>query len=225
MDASQEATVPKWQRVPIPPEVLAWRRAAIKRGLAEGQAFRLLPRRDVYLFAPTFAGSDGARFAGLFRDTWRRLPLWVRRSILKHWRTDPFPLPLFKPEIELVPDWEGRVAGRGLRGDMACVKARGHTMRFWTRIVAAFPDELVRDLIAHELAHVCQWSIGRDLLTMDNYETEEEADWWVERWGFSADTMDQWMLVNGHIKMIDPAKLSPSQRRRINKRSRESGRF
>jgi hypothetical protein len=213
-------------RLTFPSEIRAQWKADMERGVRAGKVFRLLPRHDVYLFAPTNSRDDGDRFAGFFRETWGRLPMWARRRFLKHWRTDPFPPPLlYSPVIELLPGWSGRKAGRGLRGDAANVSCRGHLLRFWTRCVAAFPDDLVRDLIAHELAHVYQWSIGDDLETMDNFEAESLADQLVEDWGFSADAMDEWMLANGHIKVIDLESLSPSQARRHKRNARRAGRY
>ena len=75
-------------------------------------------------------------------------------------------------------------------------------MQFWTKIVAAFPDELVRDLIAHELAHVYQYAIGLDFGD-DNYGCEEDADWTLERWGFSATAIDDWLREHG-MRLTNP---------------------
>ena len=48
----------------------------------------------------------------------------------------------------------------------------------------------MRDLIAHELAHVCQAARGWDLGSADPFEAEEDADWRMESWGFDAGAMD-----------------------------------
>src|SRR4051794_13519671 len=103
-------------RFQIPPEVYEHRRSGLRKGIAKGYWFSLLPRHGVFLFAPN---RGGERFARLFRETWGRLPLYARRRILKHWRSDPVPLPLFKPEIGLLKDWSGRETGRGLSGGWA----------------------------------------------------------------------------------------------------------
>ena len=49
--------------------------------------YPLLPRHRVYLFAPVPSTEDeGKRFARLFIETWKRIPLGPRRAILRHWR-------------------------------------------------------------------------------------------------------------------------------------------
>jgi hypothetical protein len=225
---TQEMNMPAAIKIPSPngqlaisPEEYQSYREQRKRLRAEGVMFPLLPRHGIYLFAPH---GGGERFAQLFVETWRRLPLRVRRRVLKHWSTDPFPYQLFKPSIELLAGWSSRDRGRGLRGTWGCSSHHGHTVRFWTRIVAAFPDHLVQDLIAHELAHVDQWAAGWDLNEMDPFEVEEAADWMVENWGFSATAMDEWAREQGVTKPINLDSLSKSALRRLEGRARRAGR-
>ena len=80
------------------------------------------------------------------------------------------------------------------------VSPLGNLMRFWSEIVAVYPDSLVQDLIAHELAHVWQAACGWDLLTASAYEAEEDADFVMESWGFHATAMDEWDCQNGISK-------------------------
>jgi len=68
---------------------------------------------------------------------------------------------------------------------MAECSRSGCRLRFWSRIVAAMPDALVCDLIAHELAHVFQWVSGWNLIEEDSYAVEVHADTLVKLWGFS----------------------------------------
>jgi hypothetical protein len=87
---------------------------------------------------------------------------------------------------------------------MAECSRSGCRIRFWSRIVAAMPDALVCDLIAHELAHVFQWASGRNLSEeVDTYTVEENADWLVERWGFSSHAIDEWERAKGITKVVD----------------------
>ena len=198
---------------------------SIRKGLRKGSYFRLLPRHHVHLFAPN--GKDGARFAGLFQATWKRLPFGARRRVLKHWRSTPIKkhFLLHVPAIELLDGWSQRERGRGLRGDWAFCHRTGCRLLFWTRIVAAMPDNLVCDLIAHEVAHVDQWACGWDLANdEDNYTIEEDAELRVRSWGFSSDAMDEWARSKGIIKRIDLEKLSPRQQRRYLARARRAGR-
>jgi hypothetical protein len=166
-------------------------RVEIADGLQNGHVVPLLARHSVFLFAPEY---DGERFVRLFRYAWSRLPLWVRRRILAHWRDGDHgtifrQLLKSSPQIELVGSWPGR------NNALACVKANGHHLRFWSQIVHRFPDELVEDLIAHELAHVLQGAIGRltyDADVNDDEELEEDANLKMESWGFDAYAMDDW---------------------------------
>lgn len=78
----------------------------------------------------------------------------------------------------------------------------GHSLVFCSGIVDIYPDELVRDLIAHELAHVEQWASGWDIDQADPFECEEDADGLVEDWGFSATAMDDWDLAHGLAEVL-----------------------
>ena len=111
-----------------------------------------------------------------------------------------------------------------MRGDLAECSRSGCQLRFWSRIVAAMPDALVCDLIAHELAHVYQWGIGWRLIEDDKYIVEEDADCLVEHWGFSANGIDEWARAKGITKVIDLDKLSPRQQRRYWAKSERAGR-
>ena len=107
--------------------------------------------------------------------------------------------------IELISSWAGHKVsrgGRGLRGEKANVSMCGHKLQFWSKIVAAYPDNLVRDLIAHELAHVRQAAWGWDLATADAVEAEENADAQMEWWGFDAVAIDEWDREHGVTKLI-----------------------
>jgi hypothetical protein len=125
--------------------------------------------------------------------------------------------------VELVNGWNGREGatgyragkpvrrGKGLRGDKAVCRWRGHKLLFWFPIVLAYPDELVRDLIAHELAHVVQNALG--FYFIDNPEAEEAADEWVKAWGFSTTAMDEWDREHGLLRKIEYDTLSERQKR------------
>ena len=155
------------------------------------------------------------------------MPQPARLRILKHWRTAPYTKHIitWPPEITLLDGWSGQARGRGLRGDMAVCSRSGCQLRFWSRIVAAMPDDLVCDLIAHELAHVYQWACGWNLSEEeDNYTVEENADWLAERWGFSSHAIDEWERAKGITKVVDLDGLSPRQRRRYWAKFERSGR-
>lgn len=206
--AVRKRKVPKDQKVILPeiaPHLLLppeWKRMV-----------PILSRHKVGLW-PSGGDGDDARFARLFRETMQRLPLGPRRRILKHWRECSLALGGLSPMIQL-----GLWATEHFEKDdltattWAEVKHRGHHLCFFSRIVDRMPDELVRDLIAHELAHVWQeatFITGRcldtdkTLIAIDRSgcewlpgELEEHADDLMESWGFNATAMDDWSLREG----------------------------
>jgi hypothetical protein len=160
-----------------------------KAGLDEGWLLRLLPRHRIYLFSPE---DRGKRFVRLLRETWRRLPCYARRRILAHWRSGIAHLDS-SPMIGLHGDWEGRIGGIGLGGTKAHTCRGGDMLRFWSDIVDAYPDELVRDLIAHELTHVFGYASDWYCDDLDDpIQDEQDADALTEMWGFSSTAIDDW---------------------------------
>ncbi len=198
-----------------PPEFIRqWERMA----LSEGATTKVWPRPPLYLFAPD-GGAE--RFTRLFRETWLRIPYWCRRRMLIHWRPCPeCPSNILNPRVELLEFWKDTPL-RGLRGLKAAVYQRGHQLRFRTRIVNAYPDHLVRDLIAHELAHVCQYATGSFATEGDDAEARNEigADDMVDFWGFEPYAMDEWDRAHGVSRVIDTSKMSPERRERVERRS------
>ena len=61
------------------------------------------------LWLPLPGDGDDARFAAIFRDTWRRIPLNARRAMVGHWRKSQ-PLSaiqlVWSPLICLCNEWE-----------------------------------------------------------------------------------------------------------------------
>jgi hypothetical protein len=86
--------------------------------------------------------------------------------------------------------------------------------------VDTYPDNLVRDLIAHELAHV--WQYATDSLVTEGHgavaENEEGADDVMSCWGFEPHAMDEWDLSHGVAKVIDTSSMTPEQRKRAEAR-------
>ncbi len=208
-------------------------RDEIDDGIKGGRYWPLLPRHDIYLSA---TGCDGRRFASLFRETWKRIPLWGRRRMLGHWRAtaptlegwlaiqqqleqhgikrrpDPEPHYWMLPHLELTSD--------PLRNDvLAWTSDRGDRLKFHGEPVATMPDDVVQDLIAHELAHVMQSADGvwagqsypdgdvdyfyRDGTYLGGrLEIEVDADYTIMRWGFDTDSIERWADATGRRKII-----------------------
>jgi hypothetical protein len=191
-------------------------REMIKRGLKAERLRQLLPRHHVYLFA---LEPGGERFARLFVESWKRLPYYARRLVLRHWKRDTPADMTLKPQIELLSGWSGRAGGRGLSGAKAAAGGLGYRLVFWTRIVDVYPDELVRDLIAHELAHIFQWASGWNIDRADPIVCEQHANDLVEAWGFSSTEMDEWDVAHGITTALPNLdKLDEAERAKVMKR-------
>lgn len=112
---------------------------------------------------------DGTRFVKLFRDTWKSLPLTVRRAILRFWRENA-------PLIELSNMWTpGNSYGQ--------VGRNGMQIKFRQEAFADFPTKAAHWVIAHELAHVYQKACGRPPGGENEIENEDHADGLANEWG------------------------------------------
>jgi hypothetical protein len=163
----------------------------------------LLPRHGVELFAPS---GGGERFAGLFKEVWRAIPIGPRRSILKHWRKGLFG----RPAIELLDDWSTSEYRRtdGFREYVRSYaqvlnNGVGCQIRFRRKAVAKMPDDVVRAMIAHELAHCYQegfgWDLAKDIEDdplSARFFFEEYADDCAAEWGFDVNSLAQWVATH-----------------------------
>jgi hypothetical protein len=154
----------------------------IRKGIRAGRVIRLLPRHDVYL--NVWAG-NGQRFAEVFRAAWKRIPIRVRRRILKHWKDGSM------PRIELIQfqlSSPGAVAHVNLGGQV----------RFYSKYVEKMPDDVLQCVIAHELAHVLQRTQPRGYFPPSASEEsrrelrELDACFLTDEWGFDPDLIDNW---------------------------------
>ena len=155
----------------------------------------LLPRHKIRLFC---VDGDGERFAGLFRQTWRKLSLTARRALLKHWRglaaySAEMPaleaLDLHFPLVVLAADKSRFVSP----GSGHCIAYYGRVppcLAFHALWMDSLPDFAVEYTIAHELAHAFLTSDGSEshsLLVSPHTGTEAEADELAMEWGFDMD--------------------------------------
>lgn len=106
-----------------------------------------------------FDEADGVRFAELFRQVWAKLPLSVRRGLLRHWRQGTGLL-LFRAgdeglavHIELRPSLNGKAWGTHT-ADMG-------VFTFACPTWATMPDKSAMAVIAHELGHAWIAATGR----------------------------------------------------------------
>jgi hypothetical protein len=179
----------------------------------QGSCLPLLPRHAVHIWV---LPGEGRRFVAVFRQAWRRLPLWARRRLLAHWKGSGHKLGVvLSPEVHLI-DTLIEDDPRAIAG----VNRFGHRLLFRSDLVAAVPDPVLQDVIAHELAHVLQhaWGIRAIKQFEDgsavfacadgevfggNLEIELDADDTIEDWGFDPKSYDRWALETGLIRRVD----------------------
>ena len=77
---------------------------------------------------------------------------------------------------------------------MATTGIIGLEIRFKSEFMDVLPDDAVRRVIAHELAHVYQWAQGRmeamGMAARDDIELD--ADEIADGWDIPSDGLDQW---------------------------------
>lgn len=161
----------------------------------------ILPSSRLWL--PRLGIGDDERFAGIFRDTWKSIPLRARRLIVKLWRQCPLRRlqGLWSPMVALSDYWEfSEWSGREPKDFGGC-GCGGHSLYFFAPIVDAMPVQHVGELIAHELAHAVQFASG-DFPQTDRSkhrwfdDTEIIADEIMHQWGFDPDAIDDWIKAN-----------------------------
>jgi hypothetical protein len=155
------------------------------------------------LWLPRLGIGDDERFASIFRNTWKKIPLCARRMMVKYSRSCPIRLirGLWSPWVSLVLDW--KFSSRGFRHprDLAACGRFGHCLFFYAPVVDAMPVQHVEELVAHELAHVVNKASG-DMLQTDrtqprwNDPSEEIADEIMQTWGFDPYAMDRWLKAH-----------------------------
>lgn len=129
----------------------------------------IIGRRPLSL---TVYDGDGERFAGLFLEVWRQLPLSVREKILGHWSNDENPDLL----LELSNGWKNCTTRDGETSLCGC------SVKFSAAKMDLVFDVSAKFLIAHELAHVYQYATRTNRRPYEDLESE--ADELADHWGF-----------------------------------------
>jgi hypothetical protein len=163
---------------------------------------RLLPRHEVYLFSDE--DGDPTRFARQFRAAWRRLPLWVRRDLLRHWRKRRAQLEaalhrnatelledvgLAVPQIQLERSWDGWRCG-------TIGQHAPHMDRMWfhTGAFRLMPHAVAVSVVAHELCHAWLHAVGEQFDFAEDEEAEVSER--LPTWGFDPELFEDWCEVN-----------------------------
>jgi hypothetical protein len=179
------------------------------RGLRKYVPALVIQRSAGLYLIPRGFGND-KRFQKLFRAAWQRIPFSYRRLMVKHWRCGEDPdsgLP-WSPNIQLLDDWIHAVGWTARRKDgvvwlmqqrgseYTIISTGGHRLFFHAPSMDAMPDNIVQDIVAHELAHVCQAAEGDDRVREEESGVldlgELDANDMIDAWGFDADSVDVW---------------------------------
>jgi len=138
---------------------------------------------------------DGDSFVAQFRRCWKTIPLQDRGIILRHWNNAPYDhLPLF----ELSDLWvDSEIAH-------AQVKGPGYQIRFASSSFRLLPEPVALFVIAHELAHVYRWALGKDPREAKK-ESETKTDAIAEGWGFDKKARDMLCFLHVRLGRLDEA--------------------
>lgn len=162
------------------------------------QSLVLVPRWGIFLTRNGHPAEE--RFAGLFWSTWSQIPASDRGIILNHWRHSPWTSSFRSPRIELLDCWQEPLLSRSGEPKpsraLASCDLLGHELRFRADVVHRMPISHVRELIAHELAHILPMAAG-DFSPAPACEVR--ADRQMARWGFDPFAMDEW--VARHVQV------------------------
>ena len=213
---------------------------ATKRTIKEsGRLVPISPRGGLFLlrvpYFPTertgiaavydaFARTTHARFAGLFRRTWFRLPRRARMRLLHYWRRESWAHhdSPYSPRIALLPDWPQRP----WNPDAVCLSECrcGHDFFYWACALNQMPDECASATIAGGLARALYF-IHKvvDARTHGLPKPRRREDWmrmpskqqrqtapaeiavqkWLRRWGFDLGAVEKWVLRKKDIRGVD----------------------
>ncbi len=160
--------------------------------------------------------ADDQRVANLFANVWEGIARTERKQIVRYLQSKRFPQNIRHPtdittfanrslRIDVVPHWPGRQTR--LEGVNMLY---GHAIRLWATVVNAMPDNALKSLIGHELAHTFQWaSQPNHALTYDKDRSEREAESIADSWGCGIATLEKWersikriMLPSGRVRTI-----------------------
>jgi hypothetical protein len=212
-------------------------RKMMRDGCEPGRILTLLPRHKIDAI---IEAGDGPRFVRLFRQAWNRIRLGSRRRMLRHWRGgDGLMFGIIpSPQIRLTNQTYLTDRLSFGRRDCGVTGALGHRITFRAKDADAMPDDVLQDLIAHELAHVLQAAEGIHCVRQyrdgradyadargeywgGNLEIEEDADSTMLWWGFDPESIDRWALATGRAKVLED---TPENRRRVFSRILRRGR-
>lgn len=143
---------------------------------------------------------DAERFAQAFRHVWQAISDDVREAIVEHWDAT---VAFGRPIIEYSNDW--RPTHKGV---YATAGAGRGEIQFVARLLDPMPDGALKFVVAHELAHFYQRTLGDEphfspdgqflyYRTSNGHkrprhEYEAEASEFADSWGFPRAPLTSW---------------------------------
>lgn len=181
--------VPGWQQALVPYQYDPY--------LAAESYFEGLRKARIYVV--NNASDEAPRLTRMFRIVWLSLPPSARNRIIKHWHendrgylpNDPGTLLRGVPTI--------KVSGEA---KAIAETSYGHSFHFHENVLRNMPDQILQDIIAHELGHAWSYSF-EDTICNEHHmnthqaEIEWEADLAAEHWGKSGTipfNMSRWRV-------------------------------
>jgi hypothetical protein len=146
---------------------------------------RVLPQTGVKIRLETGCDADLDHFGELVLAVWNRIDDSDRRRIADHWS-----------KMAVRPPMIGLLASSWFEDPNAFARTKhfGRTVAFDWPSCRLMPDDILESLIAHELAHVYQWAIGK-FSTL----TENDIDWNAR--GHFKHLVKQWIGDEGRVEL------------------------
>ena len=140
------------------------------------------------LSLPDAGPGNRKRFAALFQSAWGQIPDEAREVICRWWGKG-----IVTQATSLVIDF---LLGYHLAGEC---REFGHTIYFNADVADAMPDDILPNLIGHELAHVWHYTnpeSDTNKAPGNVKAKEDEADALADSWGFRMEDLRDWANEN-----------------------------
>lgn len=149
------------------------------------------------LYMAAWGHAADRRFARVFRQAWRKVPLSARRVTVRHWRRyrDAYAAAAALIDVPLVEvlDYKSNFHRGRSKDAVGQCDHMGTVLAFWAPWVDRLPDEHLETLIAHELAHVYLIATRPGHMQQRYSRAESEVYAVLSEWGFDEDSYWQWV--------------------------------
>lgn len=148
---------------------------------------KLIPTSNMWLWSNA---GDVERFTRLFRQAWKRVPLWARRKILARYREIWPPgcgVNMTVQLIDWLSDWN-----RGDSGDAIAQCNSMLNLSFRSSWCDNATDHELEETIAHELAHAYLFSIHAESHSgpINSFDAHVDVFELLMDWGFDGSMVD-----------------------------------